>query len=299
MVMCGGPGGLMWGYRTGVRPMPHPAARATRDRNTPDLEFAPMGTFDADNRRLEEVLLNATAPPEQLLYDGWLLRLSREHIKRASSVNVLSPSTMPLAEKVDECERGYRNRGLVPIFRLASLATEPELDAELEERGYTVFELSLVQVASLAALAPGSKASPGLRFETMEMEPWVAMVGRMRGWPEHDVTAHIRRMVSSPLHSLCVSLMAGEEVVSCGLVTLEGDYAGLFDIYTPPEHRAKGLATALCQRLLEMGRERGATVGWLSVLATNEPALEVYRRLGFETAYEYWYRVPSDFGPAI
>jgi N-acetylglutamate synthase len=258
-----------------------------------------MGTVVTDNRRLEEVLLNATAPPEQLLYDGWLLRLSREHIKRASSVNVLSPSTMPLAEKVEECERVYRSRGLVPIFRVTSLATEPELDAELEERGYTVFEPSLVQVASLAGLAPGSKASPGLRFETMEMEPWVAMVGRTRGWPAHDIEAHVRRMAFSPLQSHCLSLVAGETVAVCGLVTLEGDYAGLFDIYAPPEHRGKGLATALCQRLLEMGRERGATVGWLSVLASNQPALAVYRKLGFETAYEYWYRVPPDFVPAV
>jgi hypothetical protein len=72
-------------------------------------------------RRLEEVLLNATAPPEQLLYDGWLLRLSREHIKRASSVNTAFPSTLPVAEKVDACERTYRERQLKPAFRITSL----------------------------------------------------------------------------------------------------------------------------------------------------------------------------------
>jgi hypothetical protein len=34
-----------------------------------------------------------------------------------------------------------------------------------------------------------------------------------------------------------------------------------------------------------------ATVGWLSVLADNAPALAAYGKLGFETLYEYWYRV--------
>jgi ribosomal protein S18 acetylase RimI-like enzyme len=35
----------------------------------------------------------------------------------------------------------------------------------------------------------------------------------------------------------------------------------------------------------------GAQVGWLSVLADNVPAVAAYRKLGFETLYEYWYRV--------
>ena len=248
-----------------------------------------------DNRRLEEVLLNATAPPEQLFYDGWLLRLSREHIKRASSVNPMFASSLPVAEKVEACERIYRERGLAPIFRITSASAAPGLDAELEERGYRVFEQSLVQAAPLDSAVAPIAAPEGMRFEAMEMEPWVAMVGGLRSWPPHDVEAHTRRMAASVLESHCLSLVAGETIASCGLVTVEGEYAGLFDIYTPPEFRGQGLATALCRRLLEIGREYGASVGWLSVLASNEPALRVYRRLGFETAYEYWYRVPPDY----
>ncbi|MEX1103973.1 MAG: GNAT family N-acetyltransferase [Dehalococcoidia bacterium] len=257
-----------------------------------------MGAHAVGSRRLEEVLLNATAPPEQLLYDGWLLRLSREHIKRASSVNATFASTLPLPEKLEACERVYRERGLVPIFRITSQPAEPQLDAELEGRGYRAFEPSLVQAAPLAPSGGPTDAPEGLRFETMETEPWVAMVAGLRGWPAHDVEAHTRRMASSVLASHCLGLVAGESVASCGLVTLEGEYAGLFDIYTPPEFRGKGLAAVLCRRLLEIGREQGATTGWLSVLATNAPALAVYRRLGFETAYEYWYRVPPDFVPS-
>lgn len=251
-----------------------------------------------DNRRLEEVLLNATAPPEQLLYDGWLLRLSREHIKRASSVNPVFPSTLPLHEKIDACEREYRSRGLVPIFRITSLGAAPGLDAELDARGYCVFEPSLVQAAPLDGFEV-SAAPEGTRFQTTGMEPWVAMVGRLRGWPAHDVEAHIRRMSSSVLKSHCVSLMAGDNVASCGLVTIDGDFAGLFDIYTPPDSRGNGLATALCRRLLEIGHQNGAKQGWLSVLADNAPALKVYEKLGFVTTYQYWYRVPPDFQPAV
>lgn len=248
-----------------------------------------------DVRRLEEVLLNATAPPEQLLYDGWLLRLSREHIKRASSVNAAFPSTLPHGEKVAACERVYRDRGLLPIFRVTSLGTTHGLDDELAARGYRIFEPSLVQTAPLAPLEQPAAPADGMRFELMPLEPWVETVGGLRGWPGHDVEAHTRRMSSSVLPSHCLSLITGEAVASCGVVTLEGDWAGLFDIYTPPDFRGRGLATALCRRLLEIGAEHGATTGWLSVLASNAPALTVYERLGFTTAYDYWYRVPPDY----
>ncbi|HQY47581.1 MAG TPA: hypothetical protein PLE38_11550, partial [Usitatibacteraceae bacterium] len=70
-------------------------------------------------RRLEELTLNSSAPPGQLLYDGWLLRFSPGKAKRARSVNPVYASTLPLGEKVDYCERLYGGRGLPAIFRLS------------------------------------------------------------------------------------------------------------------------------------------------------------------------------------
>jgi hypothetical protein len=52
--------------------------------------------IDAGLHRLEEVFLNSMTPPEQLLYDGWLVRFARGDVRRARSVNVLSPGRLPL-----------------------------------------------------------------------------------------------------------------------------------------------------------------------------------------------------------
>jgi hypothetical protein len=62
-------------------------------------------------RRVEELLLNATQPARQLQYDGWLLRLARDDVKRASSVNPAYGSSLPLEEKIAHCERVYAEHG--------------------------------------------------------------------------------------------------------------------------------------------------------------------------------------------
>ena len=71
-----------------------------------------------DARRIEELSLNSSAPPGQLFYDGWVLRLLRGKAKRARSVNAVYPSRLPLAGKIEYCERLYRANALPAIFRI-------------------------------------------------------------------------------------------------------------------------------------------------------------------------------------
>ena len=98
-----------------------------------------------DLRRIEELGLNSSAPPGQLLYDGWLLRLLPGQAKRARSVNAVYPSTRQLAEKVPYCERIYRSHKLPVIFRITPFSEPAGLDAELERRGYPKFDQTMVE----------------------------------------------------------------------------------------------------------------------------------------------------------
>lgn len=49
------------------------------------------------HRRIEDADLNASAPPQQRVLDGWLLRFSRAKAKRARCINAICASRMPLA----------------------------------------------------------------------------------------------------------------------------------------------------------------------------------------------------------
>ena len=73
-------------------------------------------------------------------------------------------------------------------------------------------------------------------------------------------------------------------------VKLEDDHAGLFALKTADAWRGRGLGRAIVAALLAEARRRGAATAYLQVTANNGPALALYRRFGFGTAYEYWYR---------
>lgn len=53
-----------------------------------------------------------------------------------------------------------------------------------------------------------------------------------------------------------------------------------------PEHRRRGVGTALLQRTIEEARRRGVERLWLEVIVGNEPARRLYERAGFQPTRE-------------
>ena len=102
-----------------------------------------------DARRIEELTLNSSAPPGQLLYDGWVLRLLRGKAKRARSVNAVYASTVALDEKIAYCERLYASCALPVVFRITPFSQPQDLDAELGRRGYERFDATSVEAMTI------------------------------------------------------------------------------------------------------------------------------------------------------
>ena len=249
-----------------------------------------MTSPDVDPRRIEELLLLCTAPVEQIAYDGWLVRRARNDVKRASSVSAFYASARPLAEKLDHVERLYADYGMPPLFRLTPFSRPASLDAALEQRGYERFETSLVMVNRLTASE--SSRPPGLRFQQTGLERFVEEAGILRGLTPERRAAEYERLHQGEVPGYCVIAYRGDEAIACGLVMLEEEFAGLFDVFVAENHRMQGAGTAISAHLLVLARRMGRERGWLSVVADNQPALATYRKLGFEPLYQYWYRRP-------
>jgi ribosomal protein S18 acetylase RimI-like enzyme len=243
---------------------------------------------EAEARRIEELLLNATQPREQLQYDGWLLRLARNDVKRASSVNAAYGSSLPLEQKIEHCEQVYAEHGVPAIFRLTPFSQPAGLDEALAARGYERFERTLCMSASLDSALPAVRDD--LRYERPHLSGWLEIAAGLRRLTQERKQAEYERLFESTLPGFSLIALLGDEAVACGLVMVEDDYAGLFDVCTAELQRGEGIGTALSAELMRTGRLHGARRAWLSVLDDNAPALRVYEKLGFKPVCDYWYR---------
>ena len=238
-----------------------------------------------DARRIEELSLNSSAPPGQLLYDGWILRLLRGKAKRARSVNAVYPSSAPLDEKIAYCERLYRAAALPTIFRITPFSHPRDLDSELERRGYESFETTAVEAAAIDRARLGEPEA-----QPMELSSWVEAVGRMRESPIAHRSAHLARLQGMPLALRAVAIKSQGDVLATGLTIVEDDCAGLFDIITADAARRQGHARRVVASLLRVAWELGARHAYLQVKDDNIAARRLYAQFGFEEKYLYWYR---------
>ena len=238
--------------------------------------------------RLEELSLNASGAFQSLLYDGWLLGFRPGPTKRLRCVNAFYSTSLPLAEKVDYCSRFYESVGLPAIFRMLPFSQPPELDAYLESLDWGKFERTQVLRADLPEASQNSAARHSV--EIVDVPRWVEATAGLLDIAGDRIPAAIERAKSYPLPHAGAIVREKGEVVACGLVKLEGAYAGLFAVNTAPAHRQRGLGRAVVVALLEEARRRGSRAAYLQVTADNEAALALYRPFGFAVVYDYWYR---------
>ena len=132
-------------------------------------------------------------------------------------------------------------------------------------------------------------------IEATDPQAFADWVGRARGSSASERSAHAERIgkPAVPHHAVLARDERGE-VVAAGLTVIEGDVAGLYDVFTAEAARGRGHAERVCRHLLAHAAAQGATVGYLQVDAANDAARRIYFRLGFADGYAYHYRTPAD-----
>jgi GNAT superfamily N-acetyltransferase len=240
-------------------------------------------------RQVEESSLNAWPALQQILFDGWILRFARGYTKRANSVSGLFPSSIDVHQKIETCERIYRQRGLPVIFRLTPFSSPPDLDQILAGRHYQKIEPTLVLHLNLRdSMAP---LLPSERLPDQELEEWLDIYYKFGASAPDKRQTHKDILQAIPSQRYLASLTVSGRAIACGMGVLERNFVGLFDLVTDPQHRNQGYGTKLVSAILSWAVENGATEAYLQVVKDNAPAQRLYARLGFQEVYRYWYRV--------
>jgi GNAT superfamily N-acetyltransferase len=240
--------------------------------------------------RIEEAGLNASAPPQQLWMDGWLVRLSPGKAKRARCINAVAPGRLPVADKLARAKPLFQAAGLPLVVRLTPFSEPGGLDEALAQHGLLAFDDTAVMVADLADIPPQEPLPAGLHLVPSGPDDYARIVGSLRGSPVDQQLAHAQRLTLSPVPYQGWLLRRDDEVLACGQFAREAECVGLYDVYTAPQARNLGLSRALCSALLQRAASQGARIAYLQVDGDNAPARAVYHRLGFSDGYRYHYR---------
>ena len=236
--------------------------------------------------RIEEAALNAWPAPRQIVYDGWLLRFASGYTKRANSVNLRYPSTLPYNEKIAHCERMYKEAGLPPLFRLPEPFIPDGLIPALEKAGYQAFGPTLVLGREIHVVDDPSEY---VEVRKMEKDAWLCLRSDLTGkslakWKKHGVildTIVPRKALFGLFHE--------GNPLACGMGVVEGNLIGIFGVLTAASERQKGYGRMMMHVLTNWGVKEGADFGYLQVEEDNEPAKAMYTRLGFSLVYKYSY----------
>ncbi len=243
-------------------------------------------------RRLEAVGFRAW-PAASVIYDGsWQIRLNGGyHSKRLNCIVPLDPSdTRDMALRLEKAGRKFAAHGRAALVRETPL-TAPLLLDLMAERGWERFESVSVLTRDLVSpplpetmdhlpsqdIGRFADAYLTLSGEDASMKPGLA-----------EVVAAIK-----PPSGLFVVEDQSEGPIATVLCVQDNDLAGIVSLCVKTAARRQGRGTEILSAALRWARLRGARTGWLQVESSNQPALALYNKLGFQEAYRYHYWRPG------
>nr|WP_203598361.1 GNAT family N-acetyltransferase [Streptomyces sp. SID7909] len=235
---------------------------------------------------LARVTARAWQPVESEPLGDWQLRAAAGFTRRANSVLPLGDPGMPLDAALGRVRAWYADRGLPAYVQTATGAegAQEELCAALEEHGWRREVTAEVRIAALAPVGDLPAEVSRVRLERTAGTAWLSRYQRV-GAPGPEVTAVLH---GGP--SVWFATVPGEEggaPAAIGRCVVDGRWAGFMAVEVAPEHRRRGLATAVMTALARQAMDEGASAAWLQVEADNEGARALYDGMGFATHHRY------------
>ncbi|MDQ3275904.1 MAG: GNAT family N-acetyltransferase [Actinomycetota bacterium] len=243
------------------------------------------------------------APVTQRLGD-WLLRAAGGFTGRANSAAVCGDPGVGVDEALARVISFSVAHGVPP---LAQVVVGSAWEQQLLARGWVDRRPQeggvLVQVAAVDdALSRRPPGETRVVLRDALTPQWLEVYGRAAGTdpavarrllegPPTVAFAHVDDAQVSD-HPTPFVTRQSSRVAGIGRAALTGSWIGLSAVEVRPEHRRRGVGTALVSAMLAWAAERGARRAYLQVTPGNVAAVALYASYGFRTHHRYRYLRP-------
>jgi GNAT superfamily N-acetyltransferase len=188
---------------------------------------------------------------------------------------------------VAEARRFYSAHGQLAIFRVPTIAAA--IDPYLERAGFAAEAETCVLFSDLAGTV-GAGAEE-VELAASPSAEWLSARQRMTSSSDADhlIFSRLLQAILAPgifaaVHREGRIVSAARGIVHDGLLVVDS-------VATDADFRQQGFGTLTVGSLLDWARRQGATGACLPVVADNQAAHPLYRKLGFRTElYRYHYR---------
>ncbi|MHA1200816.1 MAG: GNAT family N-acetyltransferase [Candidatus Heimdallarchaeaceae archaeon] len=239
---------------------------------------------------LQEAVQKAWAAKDNVLYKGWILRLSEGITKRANSVLTLRYFGDNVSADIESVETIYRSRDLPVIFQIADYHQPENLIAILESLEYHPYDETIVMNRKLGDFQSTEGDSKiDYTTEVGVADYWFEVLERLSN-SSSARTAGIRNIVNrSTFGKVTCYARESEEIIGTVLGIIEDNNIGIYNLIVDPNRRREGIGEKITLKIMLWAKNNGIDKVYLSVEKSNLGALALYKKLGYEEKYRYRY----------
>ena len=239
----------------------------------------------ADVEAIERATVDAVAPQAIHEIEGWLLPFDSGSIGRAKSAVPLRHSIG--TSEFEPIQAAYAARAQPLVFRLPDAPGCADFKQRLRALGYRPGKPTLVQTAACRTVLQVT-SEPLAELDRVPDAAWAALfLGE--GFDPVDGASRVASL-SRAQGTLFASLRQGGHTLAAGAGAYSWGWASAHGMRTAQGMRGRGLAGRVLASIAQEAIQRGIERMFLQVEEGNAPALALYRRAGFSTAwrYQYW-----------